>query len=98
MEEQGEGSRQILDAVTQLNSITGLVRKSSSDMTNESKDMLDQSNSLKVTTSEIAGDMDEMTRSMDEISGAFTRVTEITEENKDNIGVLTKDMARFKVE
>ena len=98
MEEQGEGSRQILDAVTQLNSVTGLVRKSSSDMTNESKDVLDQSNSLKVTTAEIAGDMDEMTKSMDEISGAFTRVQEITEENKDNIGVLTRDMSRFKVE
>ncbi|MCL2441042.1 MAG: methyl-accepting chemotaxis protein [Treponema sp.] len=98
MEEQGEGSRQILDAVTQLNSITGLVRQSSSDMTDESKDVLNQSHSLKVTTAEIAGDMDEMSKSADEITGAFTRIDEITEENRENIIALNKDISKFRIE
>jgi len=98
MEEQGEGSRQILEAVTQLNSVTGLVRKSSSDMTNESKDVLDQSKTLKTITAEVAGDMDEMTKSSEEINTAFTRVQEITEENKGNIAELSCDILKFKVE
>jgi methyl-accepting chemotaxis protein len=98
MEEQGEGSRQILDAVTQLNSVTGLVRKASADMTDESKEVLDQSNTLKLITGEIAGDMDEMTKSADEINDAFKRIQEITEENKENIIFLRNDISRFKVE
>jgi len=98
MEEQGEGSRQILDAVTQLNSVTSLVRKSSSYMTDESKEMMHQSNSLKITTSEIAGDMDDMTQNADEISDAFRRVQEITEENKENIISLSSGISRFKVD
>ncbi|MCL2444254.1 MAG: methyl-accepting chemotaxis protein [Treponema sp.] len=98
MEEQGEGSRQILDAVTQLNSVTGLVRKSSTDMTSESREVLNQSTSLKKITGEVAGDMDEMTVNADEITSAFTRVQEITEENRENIIALGKVISRFKVE
>ncbi|MCL2765348.1 MAG: methyl-accepting chemotaxis protein [Treponema sp.] len=98
MEEQGEGSRQILEAVTQLNSVTGLVRKSSSSMTTESSEVLSQSGSLRKITAEIAGDMDDITTNVDEISNAFTRVQEITEENKDNIVMLSSDITRFKVE
>jgi len=98
MEEQGEGSRQILEAVTQLNTVTGLVRKSSNDMTTESKEVLNQSETLKKITAEIAGDMDEMTTSADEITHAFKRVQEITEENKENIVSLGSEISRFKVE
>jgi len=98
MEEQGEGSRQILDAVTRLNSVTGQVRDSSSNMTNESKEVLNQSSSLRKITTDIAGDMDEMTQNADEITSAFTRVHEITEENKENIVALSGAISRFKVE
>jgi len=98
MEEQGAGSRQILDAITQLNSVTNQVRRASSDMTTETKEVISQSNALRKITSEIAGDMDDMTTSADEISNAFTRVQEITEENKENISALRGDISRFKVE
>jgi len=98
MEEQGEGSRQILEAVTQLNSVTGLVRKASSDMADESKDVLTHSNVLKKITTEIASDMDSMANNAEEITGAFTRVQEITEENKDNIIALSRGISHFKVE
>jgi methyl-accepting chemotaxis protein len=98
MEEQGMGSRSILEAITQLNSVTGLVRKESSDMTTESKEVLRQSGDLKQITTEVAGSMDEITQSTDAISTAITRVKEISEENKENIGTLSKDIAKFKVE
>jgi methyl-accepting chemotaxis protein len=98
MEEQGMGSRSILEAITQLNSVTGLVRKASSDMTTESKEVLRQSGDLKRITTDVAGNMDEMTQSVDEVSTSITRVKEISEENKENIGILSKDIAKFKVE
>ena len=98
MEEQGDGSRQILEAVTQLNSVTNLVRKSSSEMTAESKVVMDQSEELKRITGEVAVSMDEMTQGADEISNAINKVQEIGEKNKKNISTLTGDISRFKVE
>jgi len=98
MEEQGEGSRQILEAITQLNSVTGLVRKSSSEMTAESKAVLNQSGDLKRITTEVAGSMDEMTQGADEISSAINKVQEIGEKNKKNISTVSRDIAKFKVE
>jgi methyl-accepting chemotaxis protein len=98
MEEQSEGSRQILEAVTQLNTVTGEVRKSSADMIAESQEVLNQSTSLKSVTNDIAEEMDNMTKNADEISSSFTRVQEITTENNKNINVLSKGVAQFKVE
>jgi methyl-accepting chemotaxis protein len=97
MEEQGEGSRQILEAVTQLNSVTSLVRRASSEMTEGSKAVIVESRDLKNITSEVAGSMDEMTQSADEISTAVARVQEISKENKENIDGLSTEVARFKV-
>jgi methyl-accepting chemotaxis protein len=98
MEEQEIGSRHILEAVTQLNSVTDLVQSASSEMTAESQEVLKQSGDLKHITADVAGSMDEMTGSMTHINDAVTRVKEISQENKQNISVLSGDIARFKVE
>ena len=98
MEEQGVGSRQILEAITQLNNVTDLVKTSSSEMTVESREVLTQSNSLKQITAEVAESMDNMSQNVDEISGAVNRVGEISKENKENINSLSAEVARFKVE
>jgi len=98
MEEQGEGSRQILDAVTKLNSVTGQVRRASSEMTVESREVLNQSTALKKITTDVACAVDDMTENTDGINKTFSRTQEITGENKENIEKLKKDMARFKVE
>jgi len=98
MEEQGNGSRQILEAIMQLNTVTSQVRKSSSDMITESKEVLNQSESLKKVTNEVAGNMDGMTKNAEEISSAFARVQGITTENKSNIDELSFEISKFKVE
>jgi methyl-accepting chemotaxis protein len=98
MEEQGAGSRQILEAVTQLNSVTSLVRKTSTEMTTESKEVLNQSGELKRITSDVAGSMDDMTSGAEDIFESITRVQEITLENKENIAALREEISRFKVE
>jgi methyl-accepting chemotaxis protein len=98
MEEQGEGSRQILEAVTQLNNVTGLVRGASTEMTKDSKNVLDQSKELKTITSEVACNMDEITKNTDEIFDAVIKVQAIAEENEKYIDSLTTDISRFKIE
>jgi len=98
MEEQGNGSRQILEAVTQLNTVTSQVRKSSSGMIAESKEVLNQTESLRKVTGEVASDMDDMTKNADEISDAFARVQGITSENKSNIDELSDAISKFKVD
>ena len=98
MEEQGTGSRQILEAVNQLNNITSQVRQSSSDMTSESKEVLGQSSELKRITEEVANDVDEMTQNADEIYSAFSRVQDITAANNNNISAINTGIKQFKVE
>ena len=98
MEEQGHGSRQILEAMTQLNSVTGLVRKASTGMTEDSKNVFSQSSDLKQITSDVAGSMDGISTSVDEIVTTISRVQDITKENKENINTLSRDISRFKVE
>jgi len=98
MEEQGVGSRHILDAVTKLNDVTDLVQKESSEMADASKGVKDQSTRLKKISGEVAEGMDDMTESAERITTAVTRVQEIAQENRQHIGELGDDMARFKVE
>ena len=98
MEEQGVGSRHILEAITKLNSVTSLVQRSSADMTKEAMEALKESGDLKRITSEVAGSMDDMTGSADQIVGAVVRVKDISKDNTRNISDLSAELEKFKVE
>jgi methyl-accepting chemotaxis protein len=98
MQEQEVGSHQILDAVTQLNSVSGEVKSASSEMINITRDVMKQSTNLKRISGEVAGGMDDMTQNAEVITAAVTRVKEISQENKENIDNLSMDIALFKVE
>jgi methyl-accepting chemotaxis protein len=98
MQDQEVGSHQILDAVTQLNSVSGEVKGASSEMINITREVMKQSNNLKRISGEVAGGMDDMTRNAEVITEAVKRVMEISQENKENIDNLSMDIALFKVE
>jgi methyl-accepting chemotaxis protein len=98
MEEQEVGSRNILDAITQLNEVTELVRNASKDMIDEGNEILKQSIDLKQLTADVSNSMGIMVESASHISNAVTRVNEISEENRENIQSLSAEVARFKVE
>ena len=97
MEEQEVGSRQILEAVGKLNSITGLVKTASSDISSESRDAVTKSSHLKQISSEVSGGMDEMALGAEQINLAVNNVNDISIKNKDNISLLKRDIAKFKV-
>ncbi|MDR2483237.1 MAG: methyl-accepting chemotaxis protein, partial [Treponema sp.] len=98
MEEQGIGSQHILEAVTQLNAVTGLVQSASAVMAEESRSVIGQSRNLRQITGGVAESMDEMARSADQISAVVERVGAMSRKNKQNIGALNQAISLFKVE
>jgi methyl-accepting chemotaxis protein len=98
MEEQGEGSKQILEAIGRLNEITRQGKGSSTEMLEGSKEVIQESKNLERVTQEITGGMNEMAAGADEINKAITQVNGISTHNKENIEMLVKEVSRFKVE
>lgn len=82
MEEQGEGSKQILEAISQLNGITQQVKGGSIEMLEGSKEVIQESKNLERVTQEITGGMNEMAAGADQINVAVTRVNEISEKTR----------------
>jgi methyl-accepting chemotaxis protein len=98
MEEQGAGSKQILEAIGQLNDATQLVKSSSTEMLDGSKQVIQESRNLELATQEITNGMNEMASGADQINVAVTRVNTISGDNKENINVLVREVSKFKVE
>ncbi len=98
MEEQGEGSKQILEAVSQLNNLTQQVKGSSEEMLEGSKEVITESKNLERVTQEITGGMNEMASGAEQINIAVNRVDEISVKNRKDIDVLVDEIGKFKVE
>ncbi|MDR2021431.1 MAG: methyl-accepting chemotaxis protein [Treponema sp.] len=98
MEEQGEGSKQILEAVEQLNDLTQKVKNGSSEMLEGSRQVIQESKNLEAVTQEISNGINEMAAGADQINVAVDRVNAISGENKESINVLVKEVAKFKIE
>jgi methyl-accepting chemotaxis protein len=98
MEEQGEGSKQVLQSITNVNTITRNVKSGSEEMLEGSTEVIKESKNLERVTQEITGGMNEMAAGADQINIAVNRVNEISEKNKQSIDSLVKEVSRFKVE
>ncbi|GHV93894.1 hypothetical protein AGMMS50293_02140 [Spirochaetia bacterium] len=98
MEEQGEGSKQILEAISKLNEITKMVKQGSEKMLEGSREVIHESKNLEKVTAEITSGVSEMANGADQINVAINRVNEISRKNRDGIDTLGQEMAKFKVE
>jgi methyl-accepting chemotaxis protein len=97
MEEQGQGSKQILDAVSQLNEITGGVKGSSQEMNMVSQEVIATSQTLEAITQEITNGMNEMAAGADQINAAVNQVNEISDRNKSDIDELIHEVHKFRI-
>jgi methyl-accepting chemotaxis protein len=97
MEEQNEGSKQILEAVSQLNEITRQVKDESAKMFEGSREVIHESRNLDQVTQEITGGINEMASGAEQINKAVHKVNEITVKNRENIDLLVKEVSLFKV-
>ena len=97
MEEQSQGSKQILEAISQLNEITRQVKDASTEMLEGSHEVIKESKNLEHVTQEIAGGINEMAAGAQEINTAVHRVNEISAKNRENIKTLVREVSMFKV-
>jgi len=96
MEEQGQGSQQILEAVSRLNDQTQMVKNGSNEMLEDSKGVILESKNLEGITLEISGSMNKMAKDADEISISMNQVSEISRRTKEYIENLLSEVSKFK--
>ncbi|MDR1399128.1 MAG: methyl-accepting chemotaxis protein [Treponema sp.] len=97
MEEQGVGSKNILEAISGLYEITGNVTQGAHMIEGRSREAIKESQTLKRITEEISGDMKEIAAGAEQIDGAVNEVNDISGENKKQIEALMEEVSRFKV-
>ena len=98
MEEQSQGSKQILEAIGNVNDITRLVKTGSEEMLEGSKEVVHESRNLEKVTQELTGSMNEMAAGTDHINSAVNRVNDLSGKTRENIDLLVQEVSRFKVE
>jgi methyl-accepting chemotaxis protein len=98
MEEQGQGSQQILESVSRLNELTRQVKDGAVEMLEGSRGVIGESENLSHSTAALTQGINEMATGASQINVAVHRVNEISGQNKENIDVLVKEVSRFKVE
>jgi methyl-accepting chemotaxis protein len=97
MEEQNAGSKQILDAVSQLNSLTQQVKAGSVEMLEGSRQVITESRNLESATLEITNGINDMAAGADHINSAVMEVKDISGKNKTGIETLALEVSKFKV-
>jgi methyl-accepting chemotaxis protein len=98
MEEQQIGSQQILDAISQLNEITSLVKNGSAAMLESIEGVMDASRNLQASTEEITAGINDTVIGVDQINTAVVKVDGMSGENKESVKILVKEVSKFKVE
>ena len=98
MEEQGTGSKQVLEAISRLNELTQMVKGGSAEMFLGSKEVFKESINLETLTNEITANMSQISEGANQIEVAVNRVNEISDSNKEHIDTLMKEVSRFKTE
>ncbi|MDR2629377.1 MAG: methyl-accepting chemotaxis protein [Spirochaetaceae bacterium] len=97
MEEQESGGKNILEAISRLNEVTGEVYRASEDMTAECQEVLRKSNNLEGLTRGIDEGISEISSGSDQINGTVIHINEISERNKATINTLVEEVSKFKV-
>jgi methyl-accepting chemotaxis protein len=98
MEEQGQGSKQILNGIEQVTEITRNVKSGSEEMLEGAQQVIIESQNLEKATQEITSGMNEMASGADQINVAVNHVNEISGKNREGIDILVKEVAKFKIE
>jgi len=98
MEEQGQGSKQVLHSASSLSELTRQVKSGSEEMLNGSKEVIRESQNLEKATQEITSGMNEMASGAEQVNIAVNHVNEISSKNRESIETLMREVSRFKVE
>jgi len=98
MEEQGEGNKQLLMGVAEVNEITHRVKSGANEMHEGAREVISESANLEKSTQEITSGMNEMASGADQINVAVNAVNDLSTQNRSGIQSLITNVSRFKVE
>ncbi len=96
MEEQEEGSKQIVQALSTLNDATAEVRTSSTEMAAGSQTILDQMRNLQEATAVMREGMNEISSDTGEIQNNQTQLNTYSNEMNDSIDSIGERLSQFK--
>ena len=98
MDEQAIGSKQVLEALTDIREVSTKVRDASKQMTTGSREVLEEMRRLAQISDEISQSMNEMAAGSAQINEAVTHVSDMAQNNNRSIESLSKEVGRFKTE
>ena len=97
MREQENGSKEVLSAIRDINTVTIEVKEGSEEMLKGGEQAAEEMKKLGSLTSVITGRMNEMASGVVEINNAVQEVNEITQKNKRSIENLADEVKKFKI-
>ncbi|MDR0636415.1 MAG: methyl-accepting chemotaxis protein [Treponema sp.] len=97
MEEQGGGSKGILEALKLLHELTNLVKQRTGEMLNGTEHVLERNKHLGQLTEEITGGVNEIATGANQINMSMEQVASISVDNQQRINALAIEVAKFKV-
>ena len=97
MREQENGSREVLTAIRDINTVTNQVNDGSAEMLKGGENVAQEMQKLDELTRVISDSMNEMASGAVQIRNAVTEVNEITQKNKVSIENLSNEVKKFKV-
>lgn len=97
MQEQTEGSTQVLSSVQEINNLSNDVRSGSSEMKHGGAEIMAEINKLADITQDIYNAMQSITASSHEIKIAVTDITEQTIKNKTNLDELHEEIKTYQI-
>lgn len=98
MKEQENGSREVLFAIQEINSVTSHVIEDSAEMLEGGGSAAGEMEKLNHLTKLITDSMNEMASGAVQINKTIQEVNQISQKNKASIGVLSEEVKKFKVE
>ena len=97
MREQENGSREVLSAIKNINTVTVAVQAGSEEMLKGSEGVAEEMHKLDTLTAVITKSMDKMVSGAVQINRAAQEVSQITQQNKTAIQNLSAEVGKFKV-
>ena len=97
MSKQEHGSKEVLNAIKTINTVTLEVQAGSEEMLKGGEGVAQEMRKLDDLTRIITDSMNEMAAGAVEINNAVQEVREITQKNKQSIESLAEEVGKFKV-
>ncbi len=97
MEEQNEGSNQVLQSISDIHSSTEIVRTNATSLLSGGKQIVDEMANIATESYEISTAINGIVNATDQIKSSVKKVSEESEQNKASLDIVQKHVGEFKL-